>query len=386
MIPIPASTIAMVLSARMLFMQVPPIVMAHTPPVGVSAVLSIDRVFRRLIPPTFDVGISGPARLFSLHGGSPHVNSAREHVTGVPVRLRRWAPVAVRIAVGAGFIAHGAAKMQRGPDDFAQILAAMGTPWPHLASWLTIGTELLGGLAILVGAFVRLASIPMAAVLVVAAVTVHLPYGFSSIRLLAVEGGRARFGPPGYETALLYLACLVMLVLSRPGPWSIDDALRRRRSRHRGDRSACRTVQFTAAMSNASWDAVASMPVVTLRVARPASDLAAAVRFYERGVGLARLASFEDHEGFDGVMLGLPGTAYHLELTHAREQEPSVPSRDNLLVFYLPERRAWQAAVDRMAAAGYSPVPSFNPYWDRSGRTFEDPDGYRVVLENDSWP
>jgi uncharacterized glyoxalase superfamily protein PhnB len=57
-----------------------------------------------------------------------------------------------------------------------------------------------------------------------------------------------------------------------------------------------------------------------------------------------------------------------------------------LLVFYLPDAEEWRAALDRMVAAGYVPVPSINPYWDRSGRTFEDPDGYRVVLENAPWP
>jgi hypothetical protein len=61
------------------------------------------------------------------------------------------------------------------------------------------------------------------------------------------------------------------------------------------------------------------------------------------------------------------------------------PTEDNLLVFYLPDEERWHAAVDRMIAAGYEPVRSFNPYWDRSGRTFEDPDGYRVVLQKASW-
>jgi len=125
----------------------------------------------------------------------------------------------------------------------------------------------------------------------------------------------------------------------------------------------------------------------TLRVARPTDNLAEVVRFYADGLGLARLDSFEDHDGFDGVMLGVPGAAYHLEFTQRRRHEAGrAPTRDNLLVFYLPDRRDWQEAVDRMIAAGYAPVPSFNPYWDRLGRTFEDPDGYRVVLQHAAWP
>ena len=129
------------------------------------------------------------------------------------------------------------------------------------------------------------------------------------------------------------------------------------------------------------------MRATTLRVARPTDNLAEVVRFYADGLGLARLDSFEDHDGFDGVMLGVPGAAYHLEFTQSRRHEAGrAPTRDNLLVFYLPDRRDWQEAVDRMIAAGYAPVLSFNPYWDRLGRTFEDPDGYRVVLQHAAWP
>jgi catechol 2,3-dioxygenase-like lactoylglutathione lyase family enzyme len=124
----------------------------------------------------------------------------------------------------------------------------------------------------------------------------------------------------------------------------------------------------------------------TLRVARPTDRLVEVVRFYQDGLGLERLDSFEDHEGFDGVMLGLPGAPYHLEFTRQHGHRAGrAPSADNLLVFYLPDAQEWRSAVDRMLATGYASVPSFNPYWDRSGRTFEDPDGYRVVLQNAAW-
>jgi len=125
----------------------------------------------------------------------------------------------------------------------------------------------------------------------------------------------------------------------------------------------------------------------TLRVARPTDHLEDVLRFYTDGLGLSRLGSFEDHDGFDGVMLGVPGGTYHLEVTRKRGHPAgSAPTQDNLLVFYLPDREAWQQALDRMITTGYAPVPSFNPYWDRVGRTFEDADGYRVVLQNASWP
>ena len=92
---------------------------------------------------------------------------------------------------------------------------------------VTIVTELIGGLAVLVGAFVPLVSVPLAAILLVAAFTVHLPYGFSSVKLQAVTTAGAQFGQPGYELDLLYLACLVTLVLGGSGPLSISNLFRR---------------------------------------------------------------------------------------------------------------------------------------------------------------
>ena len=124
----------------------------------------------------------------------------------------------------------------------------------------------------------------------------------------------------------------------------------------------------------------------TIRIARPTDSLEEVVRFYTEGLGLSRLGSFEDHDGFDGVMLGVPGSPCHLEFTRRRGHVAGrAPTRDNLLVFYLPDPAEWQKALDRMIAAGHRPVASFNPYWDRAGRTFEDPDGYRVVLQNEAW-
>jgi putative oxidoreductase len=134
-----------------------------------------------------------------------------------------------RLIVGYGFMEHGLTKLARGPEAFPAILHALGVPAPHLMGWLTILVEIAGGLAVLLGALVPLASIPMAAVPVVAAITVHLPYGFSSIKLQAVTAAGAQFGPPGFETDLLYLACLAALVLGGSGPLAIDGFLAKRR-------------------------------------------------------------------------------------------------------------------------------------------------------------
>ena len=128
------------------------------------------------------------------------------------------------------------------------------------------------------------------------------------------------------------------------------------------------------------------MTVPKLRVARATDDLESLLPFYCEGLGLAVLYRFAGHDGFDGVMLGDAGAPYHFEFTKAAGHTAGrAPTQDNLLVFYLPDRTQWQAAVNRMEQAGFPAVPAFNPYWDRSGRTFEDPDGYRIVLEQTDW-
>jgi putative oxidoreductase len=137
-------------------------------------------------------------------------------------RLTKYAVMPLRLIVGYGFLAHGMAKWAKGPDAFAAILQETHVPAPHVMSWFTIITEVFGGLAILLGAFVELMSVPMILLLVGAIVTVHLPYGFSSIKLMKIVDGRAQFGPPGYECDLLYIACIVTLALCGPSSWSVD--------------------------------------------------------------------------------------------------------------------------------------------------------------------
>ena len=140
---------------------------------------------------------------------------------------QRWAAIPLRLIVGYGFIAHGYAKIANGPDHFAASLQALGVPAPHVMSWTTIGFEIVGGIGVLAGAYIPLISLPLSVILAVAAITVHLPYGFTSIKLRAVTAAGPQFGPPGYETNLLYLAALATLVIGGPGPLAIDSWLRR---------------------------------------------------------------------------------------------------------------------------------------------------------------
>jgi len=145
----------------------------------------------------------------------------------IPVdsRIARWAPIPLRLIVGYGFMEHGFAKLGRGPEAFADILHAIGVPAPHVMAWATILTEVIGGLAVILGGFVALVALPMAALLVV-----------------SVTAAGAQFGPPGYESNLLYLACLAALVLGGSGPLAIDGLVRKRRAAGDYSRASSRGV------------------------------------------------------------------------------------------------------------------------------------------------
>ena len=139
-----------------------------------------------------------------------------------PPWARLSALVPLRLAIGAGLLAHGIAKLAHGPEHFAAIVAAMGVPAPTAMATIVIAIELVTGVAILLGAFVRLAALASAPVIAVAIVGVHLRYGFLAVRLASFGPDGAKFGPVGYELGLVYLAALVALAVSDPTPWSID--------------------------------------------------------------------------------------------------------------------------------------------------------------------
>lgn len=123
-----------------------------------------------------------------------------------------------------------------------------------------------------------------------------------------------------------------------------------------------------------------------MRVARSTDNLEIVSEMYCCGLGFTPLGRFTDHQGFDGVILGHPHHAYHLEFTHHRGVEVGrAPTQDNLLVFYIPDEELWASQCQQMLVAGFNSVTSYNPYWDVSGKTFEDPDGYRVVLQQRGW-
>lgn len=144
---------------------------------------------------------------------------------------RAWALVPLRLVVGFGFAAHGYAKLVRGPESFAGILQVMGIPAPGLMAWATSLLEFLGGILLMLGAYVLPLSLPLSVVMVTAMFGVHFRYGFSSVRLQAFSSSGAAFGPVGYELNLLYVAALLVLALSGPSPVSVDRWLCNRKGR-----------------------------------------------------------------------------------------------------------------------------------------------------------
>lgn len=120
-----------------------------------------------------------------------------------------------------------------------------------------------------------------------------------------------------------------------------------------------------------------------LRIGRPTNNLKEITKMYVDGLGFKVIGGFDNHEDFSGRMVGHPNHLYHLEFTtHSTEKAGSAPSPENLLIFYFPDEHEYQAAIKRMAVSGFKKVRAFNPYWERSGQTFEDLDGYRVVISN----
>jgi putative oxidoreductase len=126
--------------------------------------------------------------------------------------------------VGDGFVAHGWAKLSRGPAEFAKLLDQIGTPLPGLTAWVSVLIEVLGGLAILAGAFVAAVSVPLIVMMLMAMFTVHLRFGFSAINTIGLTADGPQLGPPGYEINLPYIR-LLALILGGAGPLSIDRLL-----------------------------------------------------------------------------------------------------------------------------------------------------------------
>jgi putative oxidoreductase len=141
-------------------------------------------------------------------------------LTGSPIL--GWTALPLRLAIGYGFLAHGWAKLSRGPDSFGMVLQTLGVPLPNLAAWLTTAVELGGGAAVVAGVFLPLVGVPLAVVLLTALATIHYQYGYFSVKLAEVSSTGTKFGTVGYEIITIYLAGVVALALGGPGRLSLQ--------------------------------------------------------------------------------------------------------------------------------------------------------------------
>ena len=123
-----------------------------------------------------------------------------------------------------------------------------------------------------------------------------------------------------------------------------------------------------------------------MRIAKPVTDIETSFLMYSQGLGLQKIAEFNDHDGFNGIMLGRKDLGWHIEFTYC-EYHPVQPlhTAEDLLVLYYPDEKEWMHACQKMTDAGFIMTKSFNPYWDVNGKTFVDVDGYRVVIQNKAW-
>lgn len=136
-----------------------------------------------------------------------------------------WAPLPLRLMMGAGFVYHGFPKFftAEGRTQFASMLANIGMPAPEAMAWLGSAVEVFGGLALLLGLFTTVVSLLIIEMLV-AMFTVHFPQGFSFIHIVGMTPEGPQFGMPGYEVNLLYIAGILALAIGGPGALAISRA------------------------------------------------------------------------------------------------------------------------------------------------------------------
>ena len=138
-------------------------------------------------------------------------------------QLKQWAPLPLRLIIGFGFIYHGFPKISaEGHQTFVATLSRIHVPAPGLMAWVAGVVEFVGGIALILGVFVAIASALLAVDMLVALFKVHWVAGFSFMNFTGVGPNGPTFGLPGYEVNLLYIAGLVALILGGAGALSFE--------------------------------------------------------------------------------------------------------------------------------------------------------------------
>lgn len=121
-----------------------------------------------------------------------------------------------------------------------------------------------------------------------------------------------------------------------------------------------------------------------LRVARHTTNIEKIKKFYVEFLGLEILGEFQGHDRYDGIFIGLPQKNWHLEFTMSDHTPEHKPDEDDLLVFYSQDQTEFDTIIFRAAEMGYTDLVARNPYWNSKGKTYQDPDGFRVVIARPS--
>ena len=154
----------------------------------------------------------------------------KHHIFSVTGKdYRQIAPLFLRLVIGFAFMAHGWAKLSRGPEHFAQLLTLLHVPMPQIMAWLSVIIELLGGFTLFIGLFTGLSAVPLIFTMLVAMFTIHIHYGYSAVNTIGLTPHGPLFGPPGYEINLIYIAGLLVLIFSGAGKFSVDAAVAARK-------------------------------------------------------------------------------------------------------------------------------------------------------------
>lgn len=138
-------------------------------------------------------------------------------------KIRAYWPLPLRVIIGLAFLVHGLPKLGAGHAGFASTLQRLHVPAPGFGAWALALLEVLGGLALIVGALVTIATALLVIEMVVAMFLVHLPHGFAAVNIVGMTPQGPQFGMPGAEVNLLYIAGLLALFIGGPGPLSVDE-------------------------------------------------------------------------------------------------------------------------------------------------------------------
>jgi len=120
--------------------------------------------------------------------------------------------------------------------------------------------------------------------------------------------------------------------------------------------------------------------MMTFRLARHTQKLQPIIDFYCGVLGFEILGKFENHDHYDGVFIGRPNSDWHLEFTVSDETPQHLPEEDDLLVFYAESNEKFLEICQKLEDNNIESIKPKNPYWNNNGKTYADPDGFRIVI------